>query len=1136
MKNTKLFIFLLWFLCLPFVYSQQTESSVSPLSKEELDRIVKPSEQLLPTTNYQPKGVVRWSEGFEGTTFPPVGWTMFNLDAGTQTWARFTTRPIFGTASAAVRWETATLANDDWLITHRFVVDSGAILNFFATRQGTTFLDSVEVLFSSTASTPPVGFTKLATIMPAGITPEQFRIPLGALAGQNISIAFRYKELDEFRFYLDSVYVEVPVAVDAGVHSILFPTGEVPAVGGTPRVLIRNFGINATPTFNARLIISPGGYSQTAVVRAIPNTFGIDTVVFPNWVPPGPGTYSVTVITELSGDLNRTNDTMRTTATVLRELPIQFNIDASAVYPLGASWYGAEFDGTRFYITRWNLNRLWRLNRAGTTMDSVDITGIGVAGIRDLAWDGQFLYGSTNTTSVFRIDPSTGAATLAFTSPIAVRGIAYNAAQDAFWVSNWGTEIRLVSRAGATLVTIPAATHLLTGMAGMAYDTLSPGGPFIWVFDGGTDVAPKVMHQLTATGTRVESFVVTPLFPAGSIAGGMFVTSQYLPGTVTVGILNQGTPHRLVGFKTGDVSVTPMGRFTILSPNGGETFAQNSNQVIAWRDTAITGNVTIRLSADGGLTFPTVIASDIPNRGVFAWRTGTTTGANFRVRVESVANPLALDNSNANFSITGVQTINQDNPFVISDGVNTTLLRYGIDTSATDGINPLLGEAELPPPPPAGVFDGRFIGSDIGIPALGQGVARDYRFGGATFAGTRVHAIQYQLATTGDSLRLFWNLPTGVTGQIQDFVTGTVVNVAMSGAGRFVVPNPGIINKLRITLTYSPAVTLGAFGLSSPANNARIVVRDNDTTLLHFRWGRSLNANTYRFRYGHPTISTVILNRASNNTGADTVFSIRASELFTSLVTAGVVDSVAGQWAAWSYRTGSPDSLRSTSVFGVNFVLQRTVQPFNLVFPANNARIIARQFDTTMLHFRWNRALNANTYRFRYGHPTLPPTILDRLANSSGVDTVFSIRGNDLYNALTAVGALDSVNGQWAAWAYRPGVDSVRSTTVFNVRIILTRGSSVGTELVPNSFELSQNYPNPFNPVTNIKYEIPKSSDVKIEIFNIQGEVVATLVNQHHQAGFYQVAFDASSLHSGVYFYRITAGEFVNVKKMVLMK
>lgn len=97
-------------------------------------------------------------------------------------------------------------------------------------------------------------------------------------------------------------------------------------------------------------------------------------------------------------------------------------------------------------------------------------------------------------------------------------------------------------------------------------------------------------------------------------------------------------------------------------------------------------------------------------------------------------------------------------------------------------------------------------------------------------------------------------------------------------------------------------------------------------------------------------------------------------------------------------------------------------------------------------------------------------------------------------------------------------------------------GITSNTNVIPERFSLSQNYPNPFNPVTNIKFAIPVSGAVKLEVFDILGKSVSVLVNENMTAGTYTADFDAGTLASGVYFYTLTAGDFTETKKMLLVK
>ena len=89
---------------------------------------------------------------------------------------------------------------------------------------------------------------------------------------------------------------------------------------------------------------------------------------------------------------------------------------------------------------------------------------------------------------------------------------------------------------------------------------------------------------------------------------------------------------------------------------------------------------------------------------------------------------------------------------------------------------------------------------------------------------------------------------------------------------------------------------------------------------------------------------------------------------------------------------------------------------------------------------------------------------------------------------------------------------------------------------IPCKLKLSQNYPNPFNPTTKIKYEIPGRSFVVLKIFDVLGNDIITLVNEEKLVGSYEVEFSASSLPSGVYFYQLHAGNFIETKKMVLLR
>ena len=97
-------------------------------------------------------------------------------------------------------------------------------------------------------------------------------------------------------------------------------------------------------------------------------------------------------------------------------------------------------------------------------------------------------------------------------------------------------------------------------------------------------------------------------------------------------------------------------------------------------------------------------------------------------------------------------------------------------------------------------------------------------------------------------------------------------------------------------------------------------------------------------------------------------------------------------------------------------------------------------------------------------------------------------------------------------------------------------GINPGMTGTADKFELGQNFPNPFNPVTGINFSIKENSFVTLKVYNLLGKEIASLISENKKAGNYQVSFNAANLTSGVYFYKLTAGNFTDTKTMMLIK
>ncbi|AFN73761.1 peptidase S8 and S53 subtilisin kexin sedolisin [Melioribacter roseus P3M-2] len=107
------------------------------------------------------------------------------------------------------------------------------------------------------------------------------------------------------------------------------------------------------------------------------------------------------------------------------------------------------------------------------------------------------------------------------------------------------------------------------------------------------------------------------------------------------------------------------------------------------------------------------------------------------------------------------------------------------------------------------------------------------------------------------------------------------------------------------------------------------------------------------------------------------------------------------------------------------------------------------------------------------------------------------------------------------------------SNKIIKVSDVVT---GVEEEGIPKEFKLLQNFPNPFNPTTVIKYGLPKEAHVRLTVYNVLGQEVMTLVNENQSAGYHRVSFDANELNAGIYIYKLEAGDYVSIKKMIYMK
>jgi len=199
---------------------------------------------------------------------------------------------------------------------------------------------------------------------------------------------------------------------------------------------------------------------------------------------------------------------------------------------LGAGEYSVGCDGNYIYTSQWVSGQFLRYSLTGDHLATFTIAG--ASGIRDLAFDGQYFYGSPNSNTIYIMD-FTGETLIGTitTSITNIRAIAYDAYEDGFWVSNgWNDPLTLVDRSGATVRSIDTP---VSQFAGLAWDRASYGGPFLWAYS--RDGANNMLYKFNmVNGEPIQSFDVETLgvLSGSSNAGGLFITNQLVPGEYTL--------------------------------------------------------------------------------------------------------------------------------------------------------------------------------------------------------------------------------------------------------------------------------------------------------------------------------------------------------------------------------------------------------------------------------------------------------------------------------------------------------------------------------------------------------------------------------------------------------------------------
>jgi hypothetical protein len=304
----------------------------------------------------------------------------------------------------------------------------------------------------------------------------------------------------------------------------------------------------------------------------------------------------------------------------------------------------------------------------------------------------------------------------------------------------------------------------------------------------------------------------------------------------------------------------------------------------------------------------------------------------------------------------------------------------------------------------------------------------------------------------------------------------------------------GFSNVNSFTVMAAPATP----ALVSPANNTQNTRADT----LILRWRVAARASSYKIEVSRSSASGLVVN---TYTTADTALQLT-----------GLLRLTTYYWRVQASNIGGPSLFSGTNAFIT--IIAAPAAP-SAVAPAANA------VDVPVLPtFSWTEVVTATKYRLQ-------------VASDNQFATV--VRDTIVFEK-TSVKLTRPLQGE-TPYFWRVSAGNIGGESAFSTARLFTTVSTVGVEekresAIPTEFALSQNYPNPFNPTTTIEFALPKSSEVKLVIYDLSGRVVAELANGKFEAGYHKVVFDGARLVSGIYYYRLKAGDFVSVKKLTLLK
>jgi subtilisin family serine protease len=500
----------------------------------------------------------------------------------------------------------------------------------------------------------------------------------------------------------------------------------------------------------------------------------------------------------------------------------------------------------------------------------------------------------------------------------------------------------------------------------------------------------------------------------------------------------------------------------------------------------------------------------------------------------------------------------------VSDGCGgSAKLRFGQSAKASDDIDAVLGEEERPPLPPTGVFDARLVSPLTGLASM-----IDYRNDSLT---TVTWHVDFQPGMCGYPVTLRWNprlLPAGDV-RLRDRINGQLVNVNMRSDSVYVLNNAGIAS-LAIQLVPASCRTIpvaAGWGLVSvpvipPDSSAASIFPSATSPVFGYRGKYETAASLTQgkgYWVKHAAAQSIVIcgdTVAPRGIALDAGWNMIGPfhrDINTAAITTVPAGIVASQYFGFA---GSYAPSTILSVGSGYWVKASGAGTLNVASGTPKAGAIVGGIAESWPKIRLTDAAGTSSelhlapraeFGMGYEMPPLPPDgLFDiRFTNHAAVDTLEAAMHRVMIQGVQPPLTVSLIRGLGRSFrvAAYPGegnsgvVLSEDGQVVFrNAPSLLLITVDAKTAGVPTDFFLDQNYPNPFNPGTLLRFGLPVNAHVRLLIFDVLGRQVSQLVDEDRSAGFHEVAFDGTSLASGLYICRMEAGSFIATQKLLLVK